>query len=363
MIIKQKNALSNTPNKLTQIYGKKIKNLTNKDNITLVQSAVLNNVNKLNYKLPNKPYIKVIRCEFADINKLKMMKKDGTLMDSRKIISRNVMNFRNILRNNEFRPDVFTPTLVNEDYEIISGKHKYQAHLAEDKTHIPVIVIEFLPYQGKKADSWRLIWQSVENSKKERFYTCEDRTDEQIIQTTVTQIKLNYLKHNYEDINKSLIDQEIPSVDRAKYITAINDLLSTNSNTKIMLSYTTDKMHKFIEKNTSADVISTKKDIQKDSDDTINFTFNFKPQVSKDLDNACIFNIINAKIKYPESKIKIYFAIDSCNKEKIISFRNQKLKLIPDSVVKMKKFLENFKPEDIEMIPLPQLPNEVKKYE
>ena len=87
---------------------------------------------------------------------------------------------------------------------------------------------------------------------------------------------------------------------------------------------------------------------------------NFKPQESKDLDNATIFNIINAKIKYPESKIKVFIAIDSCNEEKIISFRNQKLKLIPDSVVKMKKFLENFKPEDIEIISLPQLPNEIK---
>jgi hypothetical protein len=317
-------------------------------------------MNILNYKQPNLPYIKVVRCELADINKLTMTKSDGTLIDSRKIIPLNIMNFRNILRNNEFRPDVYIPTVVNEDYIVISGKHKYQAHLAEGKTHIPVIVVEFLPYKDLPADYWRLNWQSVENDPAKRNYACADRSDDQIIQTTVTQIKLNYLKHNYEDINKSLIAQGIPSVDRAKYITAVNDLLSTNSSTDIMRSYTTDTMHKYIEKNTSADVISTKKDIQKDSDDTVNFTVNFKPQESKDLDNATIFNIINAKIKYPESKIKVFIAIDSCNEEKIISFRNQKLKLIPDSVVKMKKFLENFKPEDIEIISLPQLPNEIK---
>jgi hypothetical protein len=317
-------------------------------------------MNTLNYKLPNLPYIKVIRSELADIKKLTMFKPDGTLMDSRPIFPHLVMDFRTIMRNNEFRPDVYVPTIVNKDYVVISGKHRYQAHLAEDKTHIPVIIVEFIDYDGLPGDCWRMTWQSNENDKKNRTFASEDRTDEQIYQTTIKQIKANYIQNTLKDITRSLKDQNIPSVNRAKYITAISNLLSTNSSTDIMYSYTTDTMRKYIVKNKLADVFSTKKDIEVDSNNTVNFTVNFYPQEAKDLDNATIFNIINAKEKYPESKIRVFYAIDSCDKQKIISYRTRKSKLIENTIVKMKKFLENYKPEDVEMIPLPQLPKEIK---
>jgi hypothetical protein len=317
-------------------------------------------MNTLNYKLPVEPYFKIVRSELADIKKLTMLSPDGTLMDSRPIFPHLVMSFRTILRNNEFRPDVYTPTIVNKDYVVISGKHRYQAHLAENKTHIPIVIVEFIDYKGLPGDCWRTTWQSNENDSNKRAYAAEDRSDEQIIQTTIKQIKLGYIQNTLKDIDKSLMYQNIPKVKRAKYITAINKLLSENSNTDIMHSYTTDTMRKYIVKNKLADVFSTKKDIEVDSNNTVNFTVNFYPQEAKDLDNATIFNIINAKEKYPESKIRIFYAIDSCDKQKIISYRTRKSKLITNTVDKMKKFLKNFKSEDVEMLPLPQLPKEIK---
>jgi len=99
------------------------------------------NNNKLNYKLPDKPYIEVIRTEDVDITKIKSIKKSKYKNNSRKIILKNIQAFRNLIRKGKMNYNYFIPPTVNENYELITGEHRYQANLAEDKKTLPVVVI------------------------------------------------------------------------------------------------------------------------------------------------------------------------------------------------------------------------------
>ena len=72
-----------------------------------------------------------------------------------------------------------------------------------------------------------------------------------------------------------------------------------------------------------------------------------------------MIDCINSLQLYPEAKIKVFYSINSCDEEEIKKYRLLKNDLPKNFFEKMKYFVENHKPEDIEMIPIPQLPSEI----
>jgi hypothetical protein len=313
--------------------------------------------NKLNYKLPEKPYIEAVRTENADITKIKSTKKNKSKINSRKIILRLIQSFRSLIRRKKMNFQFFMPPTVNEDYELITGEHKYQAYLAENEKTLPVVVIRFKEYENLPPEYWVPIWQSVENDPSEKDYVEELRDDEQIVRTTVLQIQQNIIKPTVDDITKSLKHQNIHKQNRPKYITEI--LSKVNSNVNVAKSYTSDTLEKYVDENFDIQEISSSQKLVKCDDDTVYLKQIFKPIKSKDFDNRAMIDCINSLQLYPEAKIKVFYSINSCDEEEIKKYRLLKNDLPKNFFEKMKYFVENHKPEDIEMIPIPQLPSEI----
>jgi len=108
----------------------------------------------------------------------------------------------------------FIPPTVNENYELITGEHRYQANLAEDKKTLPVVVIRFIEYDNKPPEYWSPVWQSVENDPSEKDYVEELRDDEQIKRTTLLQIQQNIIQPTIDDIDTSLKHRNIHKQNR-----------------------------------------------------------------------------------------------------------------------------------------------------
>jgi len=315
------------------------------------------NNNKLNYKLPDKPYIEVIRTEDVDINKIKSIKKSKYKNNSRKIILKNIQAFRNLIRKGKMNYNYFIPPTVNENYELITGEHRYQANLAEDKKTLPVVVIRFKEYDNKPPEYWLPVWQSVENDPSEKDYVEELRDDDQITRTTLLQIQQNIIEPTVEDIDTSLKHQNIHKQNRPKYITEI--LNSVSKNTNVAKSYTSDTLQRYIDENFDVNEVSSSANLVKCDDDTVYLKQIFKPVKSKDFDNRTMIDCINSLQLYPDAKIKVFYSINSCDEEQIKKFRTIKNNLPKEFFEKMKYFVENHKPDNIEMISIPQLPDEL----
>jgi hypothetical protein len=313
--------------------------------------------NELNYKLPDKPYIEVVRTENVDINKITSTKKSKYKNNSRKIVLKNIQAFRNLIRKDKLNCHFFIPPTVDENYQLITGEHRYQAHLAEDKKTLPVVVIRFKEYSNKPPEYWLPIWQSVENDPSEKDYVEELRTDDQIVRTTVLQIQENIIKPTVEDVDTSLKHQNIHKQKRPNYITKILNSVSKNIN--VAKSYSSDALDRYVDENYDIEEMSTTANLVKCDDDTVYLKQNFEPLKSKDYDNRTMINCINSLQLYPDAKIKVFYSINSCDEEQIKKYRNMKDNLPKEYFEKMKYFVENHKPEDIEMISLPQLPDEL----
>ena len=313
--------------------------------------------NKLNYKLPDKPYIEVIRTEDVDITKITSTKKSKYKNNNRKIILKNIQAFRNLIRKGKMNYNYFIPPTVNENYELITGEHRYQANLAEDKKTLPVVVIRFIEYDNKPPEYWSPVWQSVENDPSEKDYVEELRDDEQIKRTTLLQIQQNIIQPTIDDIDTSLKHQNIHKQNRPKYITEILNSVSNNIN--VAKSYTSDTLQKHIDENFDVNEVSTSSNLVKCDDDTVYLKQIFKPVKSKDFDNRTMIDCINSLLLYPDAMIKVFYSINSCEEEQIKKFRTIKNNLPKEFFEKMKYFVENHKPEDIEMISVPQLPDEL----
>ena len=251
----------------------------------------------------------------------------------------------------------FIPPTVNENYELITGEHRYQANLAEDKKTLPVVVIRFIEYDNKPPEYWSPVWQSVENDPSEKDYVEELRDDEQIKRTTLLQIQQNIIQPTIDDIDTSLKHQNIHKQNRPKYITEILNSVSNNIN--VAKSYTSDTLQKHIDENFDVNEVSTSSNLVKCDDDTVYLKQIFKPVKSKDFDNRTMIDCINSLLLYPDAMIKVFYSINSCEEEQIKKFRTIKNNLPKEFFEKMKYFVENHKPEDIEMISLPQLPDEL----
>jgi hypothetical protein len=317
--------------------------------------------NQLKIKIPEAPGLIFIRSEKIPTQKI-ISTKDNLNLNTRKLDVKTLNQFKSIIRRDRYNTEIHIPPCVTEDYELISGEHKYQAHLAVDKQEIVVAVVKFIEYDNMPAMFWLLNWQSVENDPVNDDFVRNPRDDNQIIQTTLKQIDLKLIEPTEKSINKSLICQKVSLTRRKFFISEI--LNNTHHSSKVCKVYDSDLAENYIDQNYSVELSTPTKIILNKDDDTVYFKQQFKkPEDKKDYDNRVLFYYIEASKKYPSADVKIFSYIDECNKTKITEVREAKLKLIDKKVDSLREFIkryDNKELKNLEFIFLPQTQDDFK---
>lgn len=145
---------------------------------------------------------------------------------SRGVMEKGVLEFIECIKGNEYRPEHYVPPVVvripegdsrqfNSDgvtqyfYELVSGHHRYHAHLGMNLPTFYAQVVEFLPVDNKTARSWMLTYQAQENNpSKQVFVRNVSSVDD--VANSITSI-LNEATFSPEDLDNE-VDLAIASI-------------------------------------------------------------------------------------------------------------------------------------------------------
>ena len=200
-------------------------------------------------------YIKTLVAKVTDI------KAD---LNTRKLEFSTVHKFQKAIREKTYNVELNTPPCVTENLELVSGNHKYNAHVLENQEYIIVALVKFIDFENMPAEYWRLNWTSVENNPDNDTFIRLPRTDDQIIQTTLNQIQSKLINPTETDVKKSLKDQQVTPERFNFFISEI--LHNTNNSSTICKVYNSDQVDDYINENFNM-IVSTPKKIELNTDD------------------------------------------------------------------------------------------------
>lgn len=275
----------------------------------------------------------------------------------------NIVNkFQKAIRNRTYDVTLNTPPCVLEDYTIVSGNHKYNAHVLENQEYITVAVVKFIDFKNMPAKYWQLNWTSVENNPDNDTFIRLARTDEQIIITTLRQIEFKLINPTEIDVKKSLKDQQV-TPERFNYF--ISEILrNTKNSATVCKVYKSDTVDDYVNLNFNIELSTPKKIIVNADDNTIYYKQQFKKELDdKDYDNRVFAQFVKSNLKHNSCNVNILAYVDSINPNHIIAVRAAKLKLISNKIAEMKQFIKLYdenKVKDLQFTFLPQLPSEFK---
>ena len=299
---------------------------------------------QIKIKIPVSKGLVFLRAEEVDITKIKSLKNQKKI-NSRKLNPKIVSQFKSLILKNKYNVELNIPPCVNEEFELITGEHKYQSHIVADKKTIIVAIVKFIEVDNLPSLYWLANWQSKENDPSDDEFVRLPRDDEQIINTTVFQIQNNLITSSEDDIKKSLINQNVRSELRPFFISQI--LKRVTDDNSICTVYNADLADIEIEKNYSVDLSTPSKIIIND-DNTIYFKQQFKkPEDKKDYDNRVFMNFVTCKTEYPNADVKIFSYIDQHKEEEIEKVRTAKLKLIENKVNLLRDFIKKYDNNEI----------------
>ena len=147
------------------------------------------NQTEIKIKIPVAKGLVFIEAKEIDIDLIKSIKENKKL-NSRKLDPKTVSKFKSLIARDKYNVELNIPPCVSEDYELISGEHKYQSHIVSNKKKIIVAIIKFIEFENKPPLYWLANWQSKENDPADDEFVRLPRDEDQIINTTVFQIKL-----------------------------------------------------------------------------------------------------------------------------------------------------------------------------
>ena len=125
-----------------------------------------------------------------------------------------------IIKNGKYEPQFYVSPIVEikGDFnraDLISGFHRYAAHIGCGKETMYVTVVEFFAAEGKSAEYWRLMWKLVENDKEEKIET--PRTKADIVKTLVQMIADEIMTSSEKDIDSALKDAHLTPTKISEY--------------------------------------------------------------------------------------------------------------------------------------------------
>jgi len=192
------------------------------------------------------PGVRVITPLRVPLNLISTRDDDGDHINGRKIDQKIVGRFIKADENGDYDVKIYiAPTVIlgsDGKFHVVAGEHKTEMHIQQEKDYMIVLLVEFFqaksPKTGKtkSAKYWQTNWQSIENNVERDTFVRNPRNDEQIVFTTLKQIEEGDVKPTQEEVEESLIDQEVKPAEISMLIVKILKEWNKSSNNKTKIS-------------------------------------------------------------------------------------------------------------------------------
>lgn len=231
-----------------------------------------------------------------------------------------------IISNGKYEPQYHVPPtveMVDEEFgELVTGFHRYAAHVGKNKSNMWVAIVEFEDFRGMSAAYWKSQWKLIENKEEENVKTA--RTQEDIVGKIVNMIKVEkVMTSSEEDIVQALKDAELSNGKIALYTSLIFKKLGQV--TKVVDAVSEQELTSFA-KNYDANT----------------YTATFTDVKNKDYDKRAIFNYFESVMAgNPKTCVA---RINGSNQEKVLLIRSKKETVIKNEIqylIDVVKYAEN----------------------
>ena len=293
---------------------------------------------KVSVKLPKSPGMKVLRIEQNFPLKNLANKKQKNIVRFGQTDQGVVGQLMTLISEDKYEPEYRVPPtveLMNGTAlgSLITGFHRWQAHVGENQETMYVAIVTFFDHDGMSANYWRKQWRLRENEENED--PKNDRTKEDIVGTVANMVKEQDIDES--QIPKALKDAGIKSA--AKISTLESEVLAKLGQTTYVVDAVSDKELKTISAKYAKDTGRT----------VIKATFTDIKNI--DYDKRALFNVMEEVLKGNHNP-KIVARINGANHGKVKQVRKKKPKLLKKDLEHILDFAEYYKannltPDDI----------------
>ena len=266
-----------------------------------------------------------------------------------------IVELANLIKNNKYDLNNFISPIVeqNDDgdgYTIISGHHRYKAHILAKQKEMVCVVATF------SSDSDRNAWRVHENSPYNENYVknISDDKDHVNIIVSLLKDKNSGIEPNRESIDNFIVRTKI----------TVNNITKTKL-IKSILKKVGVIDHDYIETLETKDFESHVDNISLEIPDVKFISSIFGP-TKQDYGTRTFSKLSHAFIENPTQKICVPYSISGAtNSDKLIEHRTkvklemEKLLAMSHKIVQLENEGYNFM-DLIDFVPLPQLGNEIK---
>ena len=195
---------------------------------------------KVSVKLPESPGMKVLRIEPKFPLKNLANKKQKNIVRFGQTDQGVVGQLMTLISEDKYEPEYRVPPtveLMNGTAlgSLITGFHRWQAHVGENQETMYVAIVTFFDHDGMSANYWRKQWRLRENEENED--PKNDRTKEDIVGTVANMVKEQDIDES--QIPKALKDAGIKSA--AKISTLESEVLAKLGQTTYVVDAVSDK--------------------------------------------------------------------------------------------------------------------------
>ena len=277
-----------------------------------------------------------------------------------------VNKFIDIIKSDKYTPEYFVPPVVikdNDTYKLISGFHRYTAHVSLAIDNYPVdtfyaAVVEFQKLDGKSANYWMNMWMIRENVEESEFVR-NPSTIGDVANMVHAMVEKKEIANKKDDIIDAIVDAGI----RPSATKKINDILSEinqkmGKHAQVVQGYSQGTKAQFVaqykkDTNTPKNVISQ----------------TFKETIDADYDHRLLDKLVSMYIKNPQSlkNVVVVAHTNGADPAKTRRIRQAKKVLLQRYVDRMRTFIktldESGVPFDVDISWVPQLMGEMDTYQ
>ena len=240
-----------------------------------------------------------------------------------------------LITNEKYEPHYHVPPTVEmkdeELGELVTGFHRYAAHVGKNKETMWVAIVEFEDFGGKSAAYWKSQWKLIENLEEENVKT--PRTQEDIVGKIVNMIKVEKVMTSSEDdIVQALTDAKLSKGKIALYTSLIFSNLGQA--TKVVDAIDNEELKEYA-------------DNYADDNDVDTFTATFTDVKNKDYDKRAIFNYFDSVLN--GSPATCVARINGANQEKVLLVREKKEMVIKEEIKKLVQVVKYAEENNIDL--------------
>jgi len=254
---------------------------------------------------------KIVKTEEIPLSKLKS-NLNGTRFTGED--AKSVTSLVEIINNGEYDPERYIPPIVesniDNNYIIISGHHRYHAHLNVGRDKMFSVVVKFA------CDRDREVWRAAENVKNIDGYYKNPSSEIDQVNHITRLIHEGIIDSDRNSIESFIIDSGIHTKKAEKSVNNLVNKVLKNIGNHVDYVRSWENTEK-------KDVIAK---LEKVLPDRKFISATFKELDDVDYDNRAMMQAIDSFVNEPNKPISIVYAINGADKDKIEKIRKHKPK-------------------------------------